>query len=166
MQLDWTVMRLPGGKKSQAFRTYVRNDPVGVLVNAYGHALLAPNLLNAAEQAKQMAAQQKKAAKEQVGKLLDGGILNAADAEIARHFSYGGKIKRIYVTGGQLSALNAGELGVVQYNGRYCLTPRETVLAVRALLPSLVALYCDGNEEVLPEGYDDPKFQVPDNLIW
>ncbi|MFM1783684.1 MAG: hypothetical protein RIS14_1437, partial [Pseudomonadota bacterium] len=45
-----------------------------------------------------MAAQQKKAAKEQVGKLLDGGILNAADAEIARHFSYGGKIKRIYVT--------------------------------------------------------------------
>ena len=121
---------------------------------------------DAAEQAKQMAAQQKKAAKEQVGKLLDGGILNAADAEIARHFSYGGKIKRIYVTGGQLSALNAGELGVVQYNGRYCLTPRETVLAVRALLPSLVALYCDGNEEVLPEGYDDPKFQVPDDLIW
>ena len=38
---------------------------------------------DAAEQAKQMAAQQKKAAKEQVGKLLDGGILNAADAEIA-----------------------------------------------------------------------------------
>lgn len=121
---------------------------------------------DAAEQAKQMAAQQKKAAKEQVGKLLDGGILNAADAEIVRHFSYGGKIKRIYVTGGQLSALNAGELGVVQYNGRYCLTARETVLAVRALLPSLVALYCDGNEEVLPEGYDDPKFQVPDDLIW
>ena len=52
LQLDWTVMRLPGGKKSQAFRTYARKDPVGVLVNAYGHALLAPTLLNAAEQAK------------------------------------------------------------------------------------------------------------------
>jgi len=52
LQLDWTVMRLPGGKKSQAFRTYARKDPVGVLVNAYGHALLAPTLLDAAEQAK------------------------------------------------------------------------------------------------------------------
>ncbi len=52
LQLDWTVMRLPGGKKSQAFRTYARKDPVGVLVNAYGHALLAPTSLNAAEQAK------------------------------------------------------------------------------------------------------------------
>jgi len=52
LQLDWTVMRLPGGKKSQAFRTYARKDPVGVLVNAYGHALLAPTLLNAAGQVK------------------------------------------------------------------------------------------------------------------
>ncbi|WP_297798777.1 DUF2058 family protein [Arenimonas sp. GDDSR-1] len=119
-----------------------------------------------AEQAKQVASQQKKIAKEQVSKLLEGGILNAADADIARHFSYGGKIKRIYVTGDQLGALNAGDLGVVQFNGRYCLTSRETVLAVRALLPSLVALYCDGDEESLPEGYDDPKFQIPDDLVW
>ena len=50
--LNWTVMRLPGGKKSQAFRTYGINDPVAFLVNAYGHALLAPTSLNAAEQAK------------------------------------------------------------------------------------------------------------------
>ena len=50
--LNWTVMRLPGGKKSQAFRTYGINDPVGFLVNAYGHALLAPASLNAAEQVK------------------------------------------------------------------------------------------------------------------
>jgi len=51
LQLDWTVMRLPGGKTSQAFRTYARRDPVGVLVNAYGHALLTPTLQNAAAQA-------------------------------------------------------------------------------------------------------------------
>ena len=52
MQLDWTVMRLPGGKKSQAFRTYARMDPIGVLLNAFGHALLTPASLNAAEQIK------------------------------------------------------------------------------------------------------------------
>lgn len=119
-----------------------------------------------AEQAKQAAARQKKLSKEQVGKLLEGGILNVEEADIPRHFSYGGKIKRIYVTAAQLTALNAGELGVVQFNGRYCLTSRKTALAVRDLLPSLVALYCDGNEESLPEGYDDPKFQIPDDLIW
>ncbi|MBT7959970.1 MAG: hypothetical protein HN759_11630 [Akkermansiaceae bacterium] len=52
LQLDWTVMRLPGGKKSQAFRTYGRNDPIGVLVNAYGHTILVPSSMNAAQQAK------------------------------------------------------------------------------------------------------------------
>lgn len=52
MGLTWTVMRLPGGKESQTYRAYVVSDPVGVFVNAYGYALLAPNLLNAAEQAK------------------------------------------------------------------------------------------------------------------
>ncbi|MDC0296759.1 hypothetical protein OAK95_03835, partial [Akkermansiaceae bacterium] len=50
--LTWTVMRLPEGKKSQTYRAYAVSDPVGVFVNAYGYALLAPNLLNAAEQAK------------------------------------------------------------------------------------------------------------------
>ena len=41
LELDWTVMRLPGGRRSKAYRTYARNDPAGILVNAYGHALLA-----------------------------------------------------------------------------------------------------------------------------
>jgi hypothetical protein len=40
--LDWTAMRLPGGRKSKVFRTYVQKDPVGIFVNAYGRALLAP----------------------------------------------------------------------------------------------------------------------------
>lgn len=120
----------------------------------------------AAERDKQESARQKKLAKETVTKLLEGQTLNSPDADIARHFSYGGKIKRLYVTPGQLSALNAGELGIVQHNGRYCLVSKDVTLAVRALLPSLVALYCDGDEESLPEGYDDPRFQIPDDLIW
>ncbi|MBP6533600.1 MAG: DUF2058 family protein [Arenimonas sp.] len=119
-----------------------------------------------AERCKQEAARQKKLAKESVAKLLEDQLLNAPDADIARHFSYGGKIKRLYVTPVQLSALNAGELGIVQFNGRYCLVSRDITLAVRALLPSLVALYCDGDEESLPDGYDDPRFQIPDDLIW
>jgi len=41
--LDWTMMRLPGGRESQTFRTYARREPVGILVNAYGYTLLTPN---------------------------------------------------------------------------------------------------------------------------
>jgi tetratricopeptide (TPR) repeat protein len=52
LSLNWTVMRLPGGKKNQAYQTYAVDDPVGILVNAYGHALLAPTMPKAAEQAK------------------------------------------------------------------------------------------------------------------
>ena len=40
LKLDWTVMRLPGGRNSQTFRTYGLRDPVGILVNAYGHVML------------------------------------------------------------------------------------------------------------------------------
>lgn len=119
-----------------------------------------------AEAAKQEAARLKKLAKEAVSKLLDGNTLNDANAEIVRHFAYGGKIKRIYVTAAQLSALNTGELGVVQNNGRFHLVPAKIALAVREQIPALLALYCDGTEQALPEGYDDPRFQVPDDLIW
>lgn len=119
-----------------------------------------------AEIEKREASERKKLAKETVAKLLQGQILNVADADIARHFSYGGKIKRIYVTSEQLPLLNSGMLGVVQFNGRYCLVSKAVVLGVREALPALVALYCDGSEESLPEGYDDPQFHVPDDLIW
>jgi tetratricopeptide (TPR) repeat protein len=40
LKLDWTVMRLPGGRNSQTFRTYGLRDPVGILVNAFGHVML------------------------------------------------------------------------------------------------------------------------------
>ena len=43
--LDWTVMRLPGGRKSQTYQTYVQKDPLGILVNAYGRAVLAPTVV-------------------------------------------------------------------------------------------------------------------------
>ncbi len=42
--LDWTVMRLPGGRNSQTFRTYGQKESVALLVNAYGHTLLASEL--------------------------------------------------------------------------------------------------------------------------
>jgi hypothetical protein len=38
--LDWTAMRLPGGRESQTYRVFATRDPIGVRVNAHGHAFL------------------------------------------------------------------------------------------------------------------------------
>ena len=44
MGLDWTAMRLPAGRKSQTYRVFATRDPIGVRVNAHGHAfLLSPH---------------------------------------------------------------------------------------------------------------------------
>ena len=66
-----------------------------------------------AERLKQEEARLRREAKAKVDELLKGKSLNDAAADIARHFPYGGKIKRIHVNAEQLKALNAGELGVV-----------------------------------------------------
>ena len=42
--LDWTAMRLPGGRKNQTYRAYARKDPIVVRVNAHGHAFLLSTL--------------------------------------------------------------------------------------------------------------------------
>ena len=51
LKLDWTVMRLPGGRNSQTFRTYGVRDPVGILVNAYGHVMLTSTNYGRGQQA-------------------------------------------------------------------------------------------------------------------
>ena len=92
--------------------------------------------------------------------------LNVADAEIARHFPYGGKIKRIYVTADQLKALNAGELGVLQLDGRYVLVSAELVAQAAEIFPAAIALKVDPDAPAGDDPYADPQFQVPDDLVW
>lgn len=119
-----------------------------------------------AEQRKQDEARRKREAKAHVVELLKDAVLNDATAETARHFEYGGKIRRIYVTVEQLKALNAGQLAVVQLDGRYLLVTLATAAAVEALLPSLLALRIDPDAPATDDPYGDPKYQVPDDLVW
>ena len=83
-----------------------------------------------------------------------------------RHFPYGGKIKRIHVTEAQLKSLNAGELGVVQLNGRYLLVDAATLAEAEAVFPPAVALKVDPNAPAGDDPYSDPKYRVPDDLVW
>jgi len=119
-----------------------------------------------AERAKQEVARQRREAKAQLDALLVGKALNDAAAEVARHFPYGGKIKRVYVTPDQLKALNAGELGVLQSNGRYVLVSAELLAEAKAIFADAVALEVDPNAPASGDEYADSNYQVPDDLVW
>ena len=120
----------------------------------------------AAEQAKQEQARERREARARLAELVKDKTLNVPDAEIARHFPYGGKIKRIYVTPDQLKALNAGALGVLQMDGRYVLVAAAVMAEAEAIFPPSIALRVDPDAPALDDPYADPHYQVPDDLVW
>ena len=120
----------------------------------------------ALEAAKQEEARKRREARAKLTELVKGKALNVADAEIARHFPYGGKIKRIYVTAEQLKALNAGDMGVLQLDGRYLLVAAELIAQAEEIFPAAIALKVDPNVPAQDDPYSDPMYQVPDDLVW
>ena len=111
-----------------------------------------------AERQKQEAARERREARAKLSAFLAGKALNDPGADIARHFEYGGKIKRIHVNAAQLKALNAGELAVLQLDGRYVLVDAATADAAAAIFAPAVALRVDPDAPV----EDD----VPPDLVW
>jgi uncharacterized protein YaiL (DUF2058 family) len=119
-----------------------------------------------AERLKQEEARKRREAKARLAELLKDKALNDPAAEIARHFDYGGKIKRIHVTPAQLKALNAGELGVVQLDGRYLLVDAALLVQAETIFAPAVALKVDPSAQAHDDPYADPRFEVPDDLVW
>ena len=120
----------------------------------------------AAEAARQEEARQRREARAKLADFLKDKALNDKDADIARHFPYGGKIKRIYVNAAQLRALNAGDLGVVQLDGRYVLVTAQVLADAEAIFAPAVALRVDPDAPAGDDPYGDPQYQVPDDLVW
>lgn len=119
-----------------------------------------------AERLKQEAARERREARAKLAQLMQGKALNDPAAEIARHFEYGGKIKRIHVTEAQLRALNAGELGVIQLDGRYVLVDAAMLKLAEETFAPAVALRVDPHAPAGDDPYADPQYQVPDDLVW
>ena len=65
-----------------------------------------------------------------------------------------------------MKALNAGELGVVQLDGRYVLVDAATLAQAEAIFAPAVALKVDPNAPAQDDPYADPQYQVPDDLVW
>ncbi len=118
------------------------------------------------ERIKQEDARLRREAKAALTVMLKDKALNDPAADIARHFDYGGKIKRVHVTAPQLKALNAGDLGVVQLDGRYLLVTAATLVEAETIFPPAVALKVDPAAHTEDDPYADPHFQVPDDLVW
>ncbi len=119
-----------------------------------------------AERVKQEEARLRREAKTKLAEFVKDKGLNDTAAEIARHFPYGGKIKRVYVNADQLKALNAGELGVLQLDGRYLLVTAAVLAEAETIFAPSVALKVDPNAPAADDPYADPKYQVPDDLVW
>ena len=159
----------PGGKDGPQARTPHKPRPQGDIDLAKAYAIRSQREKEErieAERLKQEEARQRREARAKLDALLKDKALNQAEADIARHFPYGGKIKRIYVTADQLKALNAGELGVVQQNGRYLLVTSDVLAEAEAIFAAAVALKVDPNATAEEDPYADPKYQVPDDLVW
>lgn len=85
--------------------------------------------------------------------------LNDPAAELARHFMYKERIRKVNVTLEQFKAINAGELGLVYLSGGYHVLSAQHVNQVRKLSEEHVPDLSGGAEE-------EEQFPVPDDLIW
>lgn len=103
-------------------------------------------------------AKEKAERKQKLAALVADKALNKPDAEIARHFQHGDKIRRVYCTTEQLVEVNAGQLAVVQYRGRYLLVTREVAEQVAAISAEALVLLCD------PDAPSEDD--IPADLIW
>lgn len=93
---------------------------------------------------------------------------NDKAADVPRHFQFGGKIRRIYTTKPQQSAINSGRLGIAYHAGRYHVVDAATIARIGELDEGAVAYFAssDGGDSDAADGYDDDRFKVPDDLIW
>lgn len=101
--------------------------------------------------------------------LVAGKRQNDAAGEHVRNFSYGKKIRKVNVTPEQFRQLNAGELGVAQVDGRFLILAPDLIREILVLAPQHVALFVPegiGASANPDEDYSDPRFQVPDDLVW
>ena len=95
----------------------------------------------------------------QIRAIVDRERLNDPGAEIARHFVFRGRIRKIDVTPSQLEELNAGKLGVVYLSGSYHLLAQQHVDAVRSISGGHVP-------DLGSDSADDGDHPVPDDLTW
>ncbi len=124
------------------------------------------------EQAQKLAQEEVVRKREQrlkLSALVVGKQVNVPLSEHTRNFMYGKKIRKVNVTAEQFLQLNSGELGVVQVDGRFMILPAEIMVEVLSLGRQFIALFVPegiGASDNPDDDYSDPRYKVPDDLVW
>lgn len=90
-------------------------------------------------------------------------VPHGKDGDIGFNFTYGNRIKQIYVNAEQQKKLAEGTLAIARTRGRFRLLPREIAERVKPKAPFLIAYLDEGG------GQDDPAYEehpIPDDLVW
>jgi len=108
---------------------------------------------------------ERKAQAAQLKQLVEANRLHLGDGDIAYHFSDGGSVKRLYVSGRMRDQLAAGRLVVVRCGGQYSVVAVDTGQRIRERHPDAIVVW---NEPTAALRGDDPYagYEVPDDLIW
>ena len=86
--------------------------------------------------------------------------LNREDAEVARNFMFRERIRKVYVTPDQNSALGSGEMSLVYLSGGYHVLAAEHAEAVRRIAADHVVDLSVGDDPA------EEEHPVPDDLTW
>ena len=122
-----------------------------------------------AQKRAQEEAARKREQRQKLAALVAGKAQNDAAGEHARNFFYGKKIRKVNVTPEQFQKLNSGELGVAQVDGRFLVLSPELIREALIIAPQHVALFVPegiGASNNPDDDYSDPRFVVPDDLVW
>ncbi len=159
-------------RKAEAPKPPREPKPGGEPSLAHAYQIRAETEKREREEAQKRAqeeAQRKREQRVKLAALVAGKAQNNPAGEHARNFSYGKKIRKVNVTPEQFQMLNAGELGVAQVDGRFMILSPELIREVLILAPQHVALFVPegiGASANPDDDYSDPRFQVPDDLVW
>ncbi len=91
-----------------------------------------------------------------------------SSGERAYRFDVDGGIRSVVVDDAQARQLASGALVIARLDGSFVLLPRAVVARVRERDPQAIVLDHGGDTpaQSVDDGYDDPKYAVPDDLVW
>jgi len=151
----------PEHKRSRKRDRAQRHDPEPSLGEAY--ALREQEEQRQARQARQQRQQEERRRRrinQAIREIVSAQRQNREDADIARHFLFNGRIRKIYVTAEQQNALNGSRLGIVYLSGGYHLLEPDALEAVRHISAEHVI------DIGTDRGSDDDLHPVPEDLSW
>lgn len=109
---------------------------------------------------------EKKAKIAEIKQLIDKSMLDRKDGEVAYHFTYAKKVKKIYVTEEQQTLLSKGKIGIVTLgNDQYFLVPKDVAAKILQREQNFVVREKD-QEKSSKEENEYADYQIPDDLNW